>query len=761
MDKPMRLTLRTLLAYLDDTLEPAQAKQIGQKVAESDTAQELIARIKQVTRRRRLTTPPETGPNKLDANAIAEYLDNTLDADQLADVEQICLASDVHLAEMASCHQILTLVLGEPVLVPPTAKQRMYGVVKGREAIPFRKPPAAATAAEPEVAPVEGKEVDETLRLGLPALRTKEGWRNPLIVLGGILGLVACLVIAIINLLPSSPSDESGGARKDDNRQASADQKKADGDRREQGDADKSKKVVPPADQQSKGDKSDGAKADGAKADATKTDGGKQDGKQTDEAKKDGGGKADGATKSDAGKKDDGGKGDKVVPPKSIDVPTGPPSERVAEIGRFDAPKPGASTTVPVLLQFGTDKADKGEWKRLERPGSLRVVTGQPLVSLPGYRSVVLIDSGVRLTLDGTMPEYFPGTPLLFESLVELHHHDVLDLDLTLRRGRILLANTHSDRPVRVRVRFENTTNPESKEMWDLTLEEKDAEVLIDCFAFFPPDERFHEDPKNRDRTGPVTQIGLTVLNGSVRLRMDSVTHVLRAPPGPARMVWNSERGPAGPLPLQRLEDWTRPNPPLPKGLPKEVEGLRRELRQAANQLSLDLFGAPELGILKSLSSAEPTRRKLAVRACGALDMLPRLVDALTDKNRPDVRQSAIETLSRWITSSRDYEYRLFDALKGRYSPVEAEKIVTLLHGPPGKGRFVPQTYEVLIEQLASPRMPIRDLAAWQLFQLVPRAREVRFDPTAPPERHQAQWRKLIPRGTIPPEYQKIIDGGK
>src|SRR4051794_1315273 len=55
--EPLRLTLRTLLAYLDDTLEGDQVKVIGQKVAESDTAQELIARIKQVTRRRRLTTP--------------------------------------------------------------------------------------------------------------------------------------------------------------------------------------------------------------------------------------------------------------------------------------------------------------------------------------------------------------------------------------------------------------------------------------------------------------------------------------------------------------------------------------------------------------------------------------------------------------------------------------------------------------------------------------------------------------------------------
>src|ERR1700686_5450344 len=136
----MRLTLRTLLAYLDDTLEPAQAKMIGQKVAESDAAQELIARIKQVTRRRRLTSPPATGPGaKLDPNLIAEYLDNVLSAEQLAEVEETCLASDTHLAEVAASHQILTLVLGEPALVPPTARQRMYGLIRGREAIPNRK----------------------------------------------------------------------------------------------------------------------------------------------------------------------------------------------------------------------------------------------------------------------------------------------------------------------------------------------------------------------------------------------------------------------------------------------------------------------------------------------------------------------------------------------------------------------------------------------------------------------------------------------
>src|SRR4029077_13481825 len=111
----MRLTLRTLLAYLDDTLEPSQARIIGQKVAESDAAQELIARIKQVTRRRRLTTPPLTGPHaRFDANGIGEYLDNALCSDLVSELEKLCRESDVHLPEIAACHQILTLVLGEP-----------------------------------------------------------------------------------------------------------------------------------------------------------------------------------------------------------------------------------------------------------------------------------------------------------------------------------------------------------------------------------------------------------------------------------------------------------------------------------------------------------------------------------------------------------------------------------------------------------------------------------------------------------------------
>src|SRR5215207_8055523 len=79
-----QLTLRTLLAYLDDTLEPALARQLGAKVAESELAQEIIERIKKVTRRRGLKAPTPTPDDDgvSDPNTVAEYLSNTLDGEQ-------------------------------------------------------------------------------------------------------------------------------------------------------------------------------------------------------------------------------------------------------------------------------------------------------------------------------------------------------------------------------------------------------------------------------------------------------------------------------------------------------------------------------------------------------------------------------------------------------------------------------------------------------------------------------------------------------
>ena len=95
----MRLTLRTLLAYMDEILEPGDREELAKKIETSDFANDLLLRTKDTMRRLRLSAPQVVGTGMaLDPNTVAEYLDNVLPPDAVADFERICLESDVHWA---------------------------------------------------------------------------------------------------------------------------------------------------------------------------------------------------------------------------------------------------------------------------------------------------------------------------------------------------------------------------------------------------------------------------------------------------------------------------------------------------------------------------------------------------------------------------------------------------------------------------------------------------------------------------------------
>src|SRR6478672_5464735 len=143
----MRLTLRTMLAYMDDVLDPADAEVIRAKIEESDFASGLVDRVQGVLKKLRMDAPKLDGKGMgNDANTVAEYLDSALTQDRVAEFERICLESDKHLCEVAACHQILALVLGKAADVPPNLRERVYALGDPEKAV-VHVPGAAATAS--------------------------------------------------------------------------------------------------------------------------------------------------------------------------------------------------------------------------------------------------------------------------------------------------------------------------------------------------------------------------------------------------------------------------------------------------------------------------------------------------------------------------------------------------------------------------------------------------------------------------------------
>jgi hypothetical protein len=526
----MRLTLRTLLAYLDDTLEAHQAREIGQKVAESQPARELIDRIRQVMRRRRLSAPPVAGGDPdFDANVVAQYLDSSLSDEEITRIEEKCLADDQHLAEVASCHQILTLVLGEPAHVPPTARERMYDLVRDPSKAARRKAEAVRRKLADNTASPGHEDADEKLLLGLPrgADRGFLSW-TPLLacvlLVGALVALWMSMGMGGRELTQLTPKDKDT--------------------------------VQPAANGEGKHAAVDPKPAQPVKENPDRVD-----------------------------PKNDNPPPPVNLPPTTTPTPAPPvvpaskaepapaeafppPTERPGD-KRFEMGRPALVSGYPNLLL--QRERNQSTWKRLAPEKSPIFATDQ-LLMLPGYRGEIRFDSGVQMLMWASLPELGHLAIPVLETEVSINSQRGIDLDLGLERGRVLLSNHKKDGPALIRVRF-------GEEVWDITLHDSTTEVGLEIMAINVP---YTRAPASSEAE---MEVALLVFKGEASLIAGGQENLLRQN---AIVMWDTSLGKKyGVLP--KLPEWyLAKNLPAPASA-REVNHALENLSRVSTTKTMDV----------------------------------------------------------------------------------------------------------------------------------------------------------------------------
>ena len=791
----MRLTLRTLLAYLDDTLEPAESRLIGEKVAESDVAPELIERIKKVTRRRGLAAPPVTGDGDdaaSDPNTVAEYIDNSLPEEQIDEVEETALASDSHLAEISACHQILTLVLGEPAKVPPTARQRMYRLVKGPESIPYRRTASSnivAGVADPDHAREENQEADEALLLGMTSTRLLVPIATAVVIL---LLLVGIIMLAI----PSTPKrgtqgyialdgngrnsiDPKQNDKVDPNQVAEAKKKRDAYDQHIQRgrtawnarnwdaaiDAFKAALAVMPGD----------AIATQLVKDATKA---KSDVVTLDEAL------ARARTAIKADKLDDAATA--LSEAIRIDASHAEVKKVIQEINEARAAIAAKKNPVPVVAELGpmpreveaksivtpkdvpdpdrlpvarlftreslvlNRRRDTDKWERLEPQKEIH--TTDTILTLPGNQAEVHFDTGVVLNLWGSLPQYqtIPVLDLQESRIVPHSPPNGFDADFTLESGRVFItrqvAKGKQVEPSKVRVRFK-------EEIWEITLLDAEVEVCVDLLGFYPEGVPFS---KEKFGPAPKTEFYFGLLKGKAGLKVKFKDYpMLQAP---MRADWDSVVGEFNvpeKITEQDMEWWN-------KSIPAH-DGAKA--MQAAVTYFVDYMKKSQASLETVFNSAmkdekeQANYRAYAVHCLQAIDSMSFLADALDMTDLPEgfiVRAVGIRCVQHWTGQSPERDLQLYRLLidKKGYTEPHAQMIMQLLHPFRENELAKAEIAAALFDAMRHERVAIRDLAVMHMSLADTTGfREIGFLDMAAPEQQRdpvvAKWKASYKRRVI------------
>jgi hypothetical protein len=403
------------------------------------------------------------------------------------------------------------------------------------------------------------------------------------------------------------------------------------------------------------------------------------------------------------------------------------PVAQTAVLGKYVS-SPG------LLLQRA---AGQKAWQAVKAEGAVR--NGDDLLALPGQRPQVdLQPQGMRLSLLGLLPEMYPSPAL--ESAVRLQRAPHGELELVLKRGRLVLANHRKNGDARLRVKF-------GKEAWDIVLDEPGASLALERFNAWPPGTELMK--KANPARQPDTHVVLVMGRGRATLRNGAEQYALQ----PLNAYYfNTGAGAAGPRPLHEWPDFLKVN--------KDASPELAALRGGADKLRTLLATEPVATALsQGLQAKEAGTRRVAVYSAGAVGDVRLLLTALGDAKHAGTRETAVLALRHWLDQGSDHAARLYQALSAQGArPGLADTFLHLLHTFSVHDRTRPETYDTLIDYLQHKDLRVRELARWQLYRMVPQGAKIAYDAAAAPvewARARAAWRALIPEGQLPPRVPK------
>jgi len=378
-------------------------------------------------------------------------------------------------------------------------------------------------------------------------------------------------------------------------------------------------------------------------------------------------------------------------------------------------------------------------------PDKADLFAGDMIVSLPGG---TLSSKSGAITLKSLADFNAKSSLPILETALSLAESNEADLDLTLDRGRVDITNTKASGSATVRVRFWG-------ESWKIVLDSPQSRVAVELCGRWMAGSRFKpaepdSDPKKLPC--PAASLVFLVLNGSASVNVGTTSLGMKAPPGPAELVWNSLLGVR--LQAQKLEkvpEWADRDTVL------SADG--KKVAAACEKFRMARAADPAKALDTFLTSSDPVELRVALVALGTLDDVDRLGKTLVAKTAEEW-DYGITVLRHWLGHCPGQDQRLYKMLtsRGGYTANEAQVIMQLLFGFSPEDAAAPETYEVLIDYLAHEKPGIRNLAVWHLARLVPQAKSIPFKPGGTAEDVEewlAAWKKLIPGGQLPPRTKK------